>query len=485
MMASPMSAFEYACVFSRPPRERLVSAERFVRALPSFLPGVVAEGDLHHATATRFLAVVIRAAGGSVGPAALARLAFWAARTGGGGFTVADLSAAAAERLRGELNLCDRAVRGIPLSSLPDAAAHLFRAVKSPPPSAGAPVLAIELDGPGREGLQYDRDRNTLFFASGLSPPVGDVLSLAVRVRGQPAPVEGVATVIDVVERAAASAGSPAGFSLRIEGQPALQELLAAGVPAAHRGSRRAAPRFAVNAPVKVTPADAAEARAPAPAVPAPRARLEYATDQELAADWIENLSHGGAFVRTPTPRAVGTRLVLDLTLPDGVLLAVQAVVVASTARGMGVRFVLTPEQDDALAAVIARISARARRALVVDDDATVRLMISDALTARGFDVVTAADATEGIQRLSEELLALDLLVTDVCMPGMNGEEFIRFIRRAGGESELAIVAVTGQMEPGTERELEAVGADAVLDKAIGPELVAAAADAALERKRA
>jgi CheY-like chemotaxis protein len=110
--------------------------------------------------------------------------------------------------------------------------------------------------------------------------------------------------------------------------------------------------------------------------------------------------------------------------------------------------------------------------------------MIADALMARGFEVITAADGAEGVQRLSEELLALDLLITDVCMPGMGGEEFVRFIRKAGGEADLTIVAVTGRMEAGTDAALEAAGADAVLDKAIGPELVAAAADAALEQKR-
>jgi CheY-like chemotaxis protein len=150
----------------------------------------------------------------------------------------------------------------------------------------------------------------------------------------------------------------------------------------------------------------------------------------------------------------------------------------------MGIRFILGPEQDAILVAAIARISARPRRALVVDDDALVRQMLADAFSARGFEVITAADGSEGVQRLSDELLALDLLVTDVCMPGMSGEQFVRFIRKAGGESDLTIVAVTGRMEPDTEARLERAGADAVLDKSIGPELVAAAADAALERKR-
>jgi len=110
--------------------------------------------------------------------------------------------------------------------------------------------------------------------------------------------------------------------------------------------------------------------------------------------------------------------------------------------------------------------------------------MLSDALTARGFEVLVAEDGASGLRRLSEEILALDLLVTDVRMPGMGGEAFIRTIRSAGGEYDLAIVAVSAALGPDEERRLEGAGADAVLDKALGPELCAQAADAALERKR-
>ena len=155
-----------------------------------------------------------------------------------------------------------------------------------------------------------------------------------------------------------------------------------------------------------------------------------------------------------------------------------------ANANGMGVRFTLDPESEAALQAAIAHISARARRALVVDDDALVRRMLADALADRGFEVVTASDGQDGLRVLSEELLALDLLVTDVVMPNMDGEAFVKMIRRAGGEADLAIVVVTGKMEPGLEPRLEAAGADAVLDKALGPELVAQAADAVLERRR-
>ena len=69
-------------------------------------------------------------------------------------------------------------------------------------------------------------------------------------------------------------------------------------------------------------------------------------------------------------------------------------------------------------------------------------------------------------------------------MPGMDGETFVRTIRNAGGETDLAIVAVTGRIDGGLETQLEMAGADAVLDKALGVELIAQAADAMLERKR-
>jgi CheY-like chemotaxis protein len=214
------------------------------------------------------------------------------------------------------------------------------------------------------------------------------------------------------------------------------------------------------------------------------RALIEYVSDQELAADYLENLSQGAAFVRTPHPQPVGTPVALELRLPSGTELCALAIVAFADAHGMGVKFTLDAEAEAVLRAAIARISARPRRALIVDDDALVLRMLSDALAQRGFEVITASDGTAGLQTLSEEILALDLLVTDVRMPGMDGEAFVQTIRRAGGESELAIVVVTGRLEPGVEPRLEAAGADAVLDKALGPELIAQAADAALERKR-
>jgi len=491
-----MRTVELACIFVRTPPERLVAAERLVRAFPDYLRGAEGEVDLHHCLASGYLAAVVRAAAASVGEDVVARLVFWAARTGARVVVVAAMSDEERRRFQAELNLCERVMKGTPLASIREGAARFFRQLGTAPPRELAgekPAFAVDLDGPCGGGIAYRPEGRALFVAGGVAPPKGDQLTLAVRERGRPQPVEGWATVVDVRRREEAAPGRPAGFTLRIEGPNALHELLAARSRTAPSEEVRAAPRYPVKGPVKVSPARPSAAAPPASpppaaAVPArtppPRALMEYATEQELQADWLENLSQGGAFIRTPRPQPQGTEVRLELALPDGSRLEAQGVVVFANDQGMGLRFSFAPAEDALLAAAIARISARSRRALVVDDDALVRRMLGDALVARGFEVLSAGSADEGVKVLSEELLALDLLVTDVCMPGRDGEELVRFIRTAGGEADLAIVAVSGRLEPGMEPRIEAAGADAVLDKSLGPDLIAQAADAVLERKR-
>jgi uncharacterized protein (TIGR02266 family) len=344
-------------------------------------------------------------------------------------------------------------------------------------------MMAVDVGGSGFEGVTYQPERRELFIPAPVAPPAGDELLVVFRIPGGDKPL-GVKSRVASVRSAAESApGRPAGFALQIPpGAQAVHDALVKHAPTT-AAETRAAPRFQVKAPVKVLVP--APPPAPGPAgEPAARAVIEYATDQELEADFIENLSQGGAFIRSSHPHPVGSSVALDFRLPNGAELKATAVVAFASANGMGVRFTLDPESEATLQAAIAHITARARRALVVDDDALVRRMLADALADRGFEVITGTDGQDGLRVLSEELLALDLLVTDVHMPEMDGEQFVKMIRRAGGEADLAIVVVSGKMEPGLEPRLEAAGADAVLDKALGPELVAQAADAVLERKR-
>lgn len=478
-----MDSAELACIFVRAEGDRLLAAERLLLALPHVLGDGLAGCDLAFASRSRFLAVGVRARGTAAGAPARARLAFWTARAGGRLVVPAEASPAERERLRAQIDACELAAEGVLPGDLLEASGRFFAAAGAPAgrhrSPATRPVLCMDVGGPGWQGVQCDPKAGTLFVAAPIAPPAGDALALALRVPGVARPIEARATVMDVRAPAQARPGAPAGYTLRLDDPPpALREALSR--KAAHAGEvgagTRATPRFTVSAPVTVVPLP--------PPDPAARARIEYATPSELAADFIENLSQGGAFVRTSRPAAVGAQLVLQLRLPNGAELSTPARVVFASTNGMGVRFTLGAEAEAVLSAAVAQLSARPRRALVVDDDALLRRMLADALGQRGFEVLTAGDATEGLRVLAEEVLALDLLVTDVRMPGMDGAELVRRIRTVGGEADLAIVAVTGRLEEGLEPRLEAAGADAVLDKALGVELIAQAADAVLERRR-
>jgi DNA-binding NarL/FixJ family response regulator len=98
--------------------------------------------------------------------------------------------------------------------------------------------------------------------------------------------------------------------------------------------------------------------------------------------------------------------------------------------------------------------------------------------------VLTAADAAAGLHLLAEEALAIDLLVTDLVLPDVDGEALVATIRRAGGEADLTVVVMTARPDAPLARRLQAAGADLLMGKALGPELIAARADDLLEARR-
>jgi CheY-like chemotaxis protein len=494
-----------AAVFDRARGARLDAAERFAVTLPRLFPEALVGCDVAWQARSGIVVVVMRFAERHFGPGARSRLDFWLARAGVRSADLGRVPAAQRATFFANLDRCEVRRMGLAPDQLLAGVAEIFTAAgaladRKQRPVTG-PVLAMDVGGPGWEGVRYVAEEHILFIPGLLAPPEGDELTLSLRVTGQERPLEMGARVA-WVRGPQPAGGPPPGFALALLDPPS--EILSALVerpppPVLPAGATlRAHPRYAVKAPVVVTapgaPPEAGEAPPTEAAPPLPldpeaagevlTATIEYASDQELAADYLENLSQGGAFVRTSHPSPAGTHLALSMRLPGGDTLSAPAVVITMSEKGMGVKFKLSEAAEQQLAAAIAHISARARRALVVDDDAVVRRMLQEALQQRGFEVLTADDGKTGLSMLSDELLALDLLVTDIRMPQMDGETLIRTIRRAGGECDLAIVAMTGSLEADIEKRLESEGADAVLDKALGPELIAQAADAVLERKR-
>ena len=165
-----MAAAEYACVFVRPPRERLPAAERLVRALPAYLGGAAGECDLYHSAASGYLAAMLRAAPEAFTPRRRSPASPSGRRASAPAASPSPRSRpATADQLRAELRLCERVVRrDAPRPARRRGRRRFFaeiggRGYRPPPP--GPPVLGVDLDGPGGEGARYQPGPRTLFVA--------------------------------------------------------------------------------------------------------------------------------------------------------------------------------------------------------------------------------------------------------------------------------------------------------------------------------
>ena len=83
-------------------------------------------------------------------------------------------------------------------------------------------------------------------------------------------------------------------------------------------------------------------------------------------------------------------------------------------------------------------------RVLIVDDDPNVRSHVSRMLNAAGYETTVAADGPKALE-LASGLAAVDLLVTDLVMPGMNGDELACQLR--ANRRELKVLYLTGFRE--------------------------------------
>lgn len=107
------------------------------------------------------------------------------------------------------------------------------------------------------------------------------------------------------------------------------------------------------------------------------------------------------------------------------------------------------------------------RRILVVDDSATLRKIVATLLREAGFEVETARDGAEGLDRVQRE--RFDLLVTDFVMPRLNGYQFVQALRSIEGLRDLPVVLMSARAEQVAERFIAQTGARAALAKPFTP----------------
>jgi len=110
-----------------------------------------------------------------------------------------------------------------------------------------------------------------------------------------------------------------------------------------------------------------------------------------------------------------------------------------------------------------------AKHILIVDDSKTVRNLVAFIMKKEGFKVTTAEDGLDGLEKLYSSA-AVDLIVSDVNMPRMDGLTFIKTVREQDAYKDIPIVVLSTE---GQDKDIQTgltVGANLYMVKPAQPE---------------
>lgn len=113
------------------------------------------------------------------------------------------------------------------------------------------------------------------------------------------------------------------------------------------------------------------------------------------------------------------------------------------------------------LAAGSKAVSQRGPSLLVIDDEPDMLMMLSFVLSREGFVITTVHSGEEAVAAMSRG--RYDLVLTDLRMPGMNGFETLRALKRV--DPDLMVIVATGYATDHTEVECRQAGAFDLIHK--------------------
>jgi two-component system cell cycle sensor histidine kinase/response regulator CckA len=101
---------------------------------------------------------------------------------------------------------------------------------------------------------------------------------------------------------------------------------------------------------------------------------------------------------------------------------------------------------------------------LIIDDHHATRSMLSTALNHAGYTVIVAATGLDGLEQCQEH--PIDLIITDILMPGTDGLTVIAILKR--GRPNAKLIAMTGTRDEKNFLDAAKVlGADAIIQKPV------------------
>ncbi len=119
------------------------------------------------------------------------------------------------------------------------------------------------------------------------------------------------------------------------------------------------------------------------------------------------------------------------------------------------------------------------KRVLIVEDEATVRLVIREVLERSGYELAEAADGTEGLAKA--ERFRPDVILLDVVLPGLDGSELCRRLKANPATNQIPVIFLTGVEDDVLYSLASEVGAVACISKPFHMETLEAVVEGALD----
>lgn len=109
-----------------------------------------------------------------------------------------------------------------------------------------------------------------------------------------------------------------------------------------------------------------------------------------------------------------------------------------------------------------------AKTILIVDDSSSMRMVVKIALERAGYAVLEAADGVEGMEKL-EKAGRVNLIVSDVNMPRMDGFEFVTKVKANPRHRFTPVIMLTTEVLDSKKDQGRAAGAKAWIVKPFNP----------------
>jgi two-component system chemotaxis response regulator CheY len=181
----------------------------------------------------------------------------------------------------------------------------------------------------------------------------------------------------------------------------------------------------------------------------------------DLGLDWADGMSELPAPVAEPVVEVVAAPVAAERAVGPAVETAQEGALPPDASSGTAMDLI------EESASAVGNI-----RILTIDDSKTMRDMLMLTLADAGFDVIQAVDGKDGIDMLERE--NVDVVITDINMPRMDGYEVVRQLRARPEHKATPILVLTTESEAEKKNIAREAGATGWLVKPFDPERLVA-----------